>query len=48
VEELHGDPTVGPRPKVWTAEDGTLVRLGCGKVKEEVSQIMQRVSVGAA
>jgi len=18
VEELHGDPTVGPRPKVWT------------------------------
>jgi len=36
VEELHGDPTVGPRPKVWTrgqkwkkysAEDGVPERL---------------------
>jgi len=49
VEELHGDPTVGPRPKVWTrgkngrsgAEDGAPERLGCGTVKEEVRQILQ-------
>jgi len=55
VEELNGDPTVGPRPKVWTrgqkwksgAEDGAPERLGCGTVKEEVSQILQRVSAGA-
>jgi len=44
-----GDPTVGPRPKVWTrgqngssAKDGAPERLGCGTVKE-VSQILQRV-----
>jgi len=56
VEEHHGDPTVGPRPKVWTefkngrsgAEDGEPERLGCETVKEEVSQILQRVSAGAA
>jgi len=51
VEELHGDPTVGPRPKVWTrevkngrstAEDDAPERLGCGTVKEEVCQILQR------
>jgi len=27
VEELHGDPTVGPRPKVWTR--GQNGRIGC-------------------
>jgi len=54
VGELHGDPTVGPRsgPEVKdgrsSAEDGALERLGCGTVKEEVSQILQRVSSGAA
>jgi len=55
VEELHRDPTVGPHPKVWTrgqkwkysAEDGAPERLGCGTVKEEVSQILERVSAGA-
>jgi len=30
------------------AEDGTPERLRCGTVKEEVSQILQRVSAGAA
>jgi len=52
VEELHGDPTVG-RPTIWTrvkngssAEDDARERLGCGTVKEEVSQILQRVSAG--
>jgi len=48
VEELHGDPTVGPCPKVRTrgqnersgAEDGAPERLGCGTVKEEASQIL--------
>jgi len=30
------------------AEDGAPERLGCGTVKEEVSQILQRVSAGAA
>jgi len=29
-------------------EDGAPKRLGCGTVKEEVSQILQRVSAGAA
>jgi len=45
VEELHGDPTVGPRPKVWTkgqsgrssAKDGAPERLRCGTIQEEVS-----------
>jgi len=56
VEELHGNPTVGPRPKVWIrgqngssgAEDGAPERHGCRTVQEEVSQILQRVSAGAA
>jgi len=47
VEELHGDPTVGPRPKVCV-EDGAPERLRCGTVKEEVGQILQRVSTGSA
>jgi len=52
VEELHGDPTVGPRPKVWIrgqkwksgAEDGAPERLRCGTVQKEASHILQRVS----
>jgi len=31
-----------------SAEDGAPERLGCGTVKEEVSQILQRVSAGTA
>jgi len=31
-----------------SAEDGAPERLGCRTVKEEVSQILQRVSAGAA
>jgi len=56
VEELHGDPTVGPRPRSGpevkngriNAEDDAPERLRCGTVKEEVNQILQRVSAGAA
>jgi len=55
LEELHGDPTVGPRPKGpevknggSNAEDGASERLRCGTVKEEVSHILQEVSAGAA
>jgi len=55
MEELHGDPTVGPRPRSGPevkngrsgAEDGAPERLECGTVKEEVSQNLQRVSAGA-
>jgi len=50
VEELHGDPTVGPRPKVWTevkngrssAKDGAPERLRCGIIQKEVSKILLR------
>jgi len=31
-----------------SAEDGAPKRLGCRTVKEEVSQILQKVSAGAA
>jgi len=56
VEKLCGDPTVGPRPKVWTrgqkwrssAKDGAPERLGCGTIQEEVNQILQRVFAGVA
>jgi len=56
AKELHGDPTIGPRPNVWTrgqngkssTKDGAPERLKCGTVKEEVSQILQRVSARAA
>jgi len=42
VEELHGDPIVWPRPKVWTrgqngrsnAKDGALERLRCGTIQK--------------
>jgi len=43
-------PRFGPEVKNGrsTAEDGAPKSLGCGTVKEEVSQILQRVSAGAA
>jgi len=31
-----------------SAKDGAPERLGCGTIQEEVSQILQRVSIGAA
>jgi len=43
VEELHGDPTVEPRPKVWTrgqkwkyssAKDGAPKKLRCGIIQK--------------
>jgi len=45
VEELHGNPTVGPRPKVWTrgqngrscAKDGAPERLRRGTIHKEVN-----------
>jgi len=56
VKELHGYPTVGPRPKVFgpevkngsSAKDGAPERLKCGTIQEEVSLILQRVSASAA
>jgi len=56
VEELYGEPTVGPRPRSRRevkngrsrAKDDAPERLGCGTVHEEVSEILQRVSIGAA
>jgi len=56
VEELYGDqqsghaPRSGPEVKNGrtSAEDGAPERLGWGTVKAEVSQILQRVSAGAA
>jgi len=43
-------PRPGPEVKTGRsgAEDGVPERLGCGTVKEEASQILQRASVGAA
>jgi len=43
-------PRSGPEVKNGRsdAEDGAPERLGCGTVKEEVSQILQRVSASAA
>jgi len=43
-------PRSGPEVKNGrsSAEDGTQERLGCESVKEEVSQILQRVSASAA
>jgi len=43
VKELHGNPTVASRPKVWTrgqnrsAKDGATERLGYGTIQKEVS-----------
>jgi len=44
VEELHGDPTVGPHPKVWTkvkngrsgAKDGSPERLRCETIQKVI------------
>jgi len=43
-------PRTGPEVKNGRsgAEDGASERLGCGTVMKEVSQILQRVSAGAA
>jgi len=55
VEELQTQqsdhaPRTGPEVNNGrsSAKDGAPERLGCGTVKEEVSQILQRVSAGAA
>jgi len=58
VKELHGDPTVGralllgldQRSKIGrsSAQDGAPERLRYETVKVEVSQILKRVSAGAA
>jgi len=56
VEELHGDPTVGHAPRSGpevkigrsSAEDDAPEMIECGTVKKKVSQILQRVSAGAA
>jgi len=57
VEELHRDTTVGHAPrsgpevkngKNYSVENGAQERLRCGTIQEEVSQILQRVSAGAA
>jgi len=51
VEELHGYPTVWPLSGSEVkngrsgAEDRAPERLGCGTVKEEGSQILQRVTL---
>jgi len=43
MEELHGNPEVRPRLKVWTrdkkwkAKDGAPERLRCGTIQKEVS-----------
>jgi len=55
VEELHGDPKVGPTPSLdqrsnmeEESKDSAPERLGCQTIQEEVSQILQRVSAGVA
>jgi len=50
MQQSGNSPRSGPEVKNErsSAEDGVPERLGCGTVKEEVSQIMQRVSSGAA
>jgi len=50
TQQSGHSPRSGPEVKHGRsdAEDGAQERLGCGTVKEEVSQILQRVSAGAA
>jgi len=50
TQQLGHAPRSGPEVKNGrsSAEDGMLERLGCGTVKEEESQILQRVSADAA
>jgi len=49
TQQLGHTPRSGPEVKNGRsgAEDGVQERLGCGTVKEEVSQILQRVSASA-
>jgi len=50
TQQLGHGPRSGPEVNNGSssAEDGAQERLGCGTVKEEESQILQRVSAGAA
>jgi len=52
TETQQSDHAPRSRPEVIngrsSAKDGALESLGCGTVTEEVSQILQRVSAGAA
>jgi len=55
VEELNGNLAVGPHLKVWTrgkkkksCKDGAPERLRCEAIQKEESQILQRLSAGAA
>jgi len=50
TQQLGHAQTSGPEVKNGRsgAEDGATERNGCRTVKEEVSQILQRVSAGAA
>jgi len=50
TQQSGHSPRSGPKVKNGRsgAEDGAPERLGCEIVKEEVSQILQRVSAGAA
>jgi len=52
TQQTQQSDQVGSGPEVKNgksgAEDDAPERLGCGTVKEEVSQILQRVSAGAA
>jgi len=50
TQQSGHSPRFGPEVKYgWSGvEDGAPERLGCGSVKEEVSQILQRVFAGAA
>jgi len=43
-------PRFGPEVKNGrsSGKDGVPARLGCGTIQEEVSQILQRLSAGAA
>jgi len=50
IQQSSHAPRFGPEMKSGRsgAEDGVSERLRCGTVKEEVSQILQRVFAGAA
>jgi len=50
TQQLGHVPRAGPEVKNERsgAEDGATERLGCRTVKEEVSQILQKMSEGAA
>jgi len=48
TQQLGHPPRSRLEVKNGSAKNGAPERLGCGTVKEEVSQILQRVSAGAA